>query len=57
MVELLELAQAGLTLTALTIAVATVPVAIITDSELPDITPLVEVLEDEPESRSCCDSC
>ena len=50
MVELLELAQAGLTLTAITIAVATVPVAIITDSELPDITPLVEVLEDEPES-------
>ena len=50
MVELLELAQAGLTLTAITIAAVTVPVAIVTDSELPDITPLVEVLEDEPES-------
>ena len=50
MVELLELAQAGLTLTAITIAAVTVPVAIVTDTELPDITPLVEVLEDEPES-------
>ena len=47
MVELLELAQAGLTLTAITIAAVTVPVAIVTDTELPDITPLVEVLEDE----------
>ena len=44
MVELLELAQAGLTLTAITIAAVTVPVAIVTDTELPDITPLVEVL-------------
>ena len=50
MVELLDLAQAGLTLTAITIAAVTVPVAIVTDTELPDITPLVEVLEDEPES-------
>ena len=50
MVELLELAQAGLTLTAITIAAVTLPVAIVTDTELPDITPLVEVLEDEPES-------
>ena len=57
MVELLELAQAGLTLTAITIAAVTVPVAIVTDTELPDITPLVEVLEDEPESCPCCDSC
>ena len=47
MVELLELAQAGLTLTAITIAAVTVPVEIVTDTELPDITPLVEVLEDE----------
>ena len=39
MVELLELAQAGLTLTAITIAAVTVPVAIVTDTELPDITP------------------
>ena len=42
MVELLELAQAGLTLTAITIAAVTLPVAVVTDAELPDITPLVE---------------
>ena len=50
MVELLELAQAGLTITALTLAAVTVPVAIVTDTDLPDITPLIEVLEDVPES-------
>ena len=50
MVELLELAQAGLTLTAITIAAVTVPVAIVTDTELPDITPLVEVLDNESKS-------
>ena len=50
MVELLELAQAGLTLTAITIAAVTVPVAIVSDAEMPDLKPLIEVLEDEPES-------
>ena len=50
MVELLQLTQAALTVTAVTLAAVTLPVAIITDSELPDITPLVEVLEDVPES-------
>ena len=50
MVELLELAQAGLTITAITLAAVTLPVAIVTDTDLPDITPLIEVLEDEQES-------
>ena len=50
MVELLELAQAGLTLTAITIAAVTVPVAVVTDTPMPDLKPLIEVLEDEPES-------
>ena len=50
MVELLQLIEAGLTVTAVTLAAVTLPVAIKTDSELPDITPLVEVLEDVPES-------
>ena len=50
MIHLLELLEAGLVVTAVTIAAVTVPVAIVTDTELPDITPLVEVLEDEPES-------
>ena len=47
MVELLELAQAGLTITAITIAAVTLPVAVVTDVELPDIKPLIEVLEDD----------
>ena len=50
MVELLQLLEAGLTITAVTIAVATVPVAVVTDSELPDLKPLIKVLENEPES-------
>ena len=50
MVELLQLIETGLTVTAVTLAVVALPVAIVTDTELPDITPLVEVLEDEPES-------
>ena len=47
MVELLELAQAGLTLTAITIAAVTLPVAIVTDAELPDIKPLLESVEEQ----------
>ena len=50
MVELLHLVQTGMAVTAVTIAAVTLPVAVVTDAELPDITPLVEVLEDEPES-------
>ena len=50
MVELLQLIEAGLVVTAVTLAAVTLPVAVVTDRELPDITPLVEVLEDEPES-------
>ena len=47
MVELLQLFQAGLAVTAVTIAAVTLPVAVVTDAELPDIKPLIEVLEDE----------
>ena len=50
MVELLQLIEAGLVVTAVTLAAVTLPVAVVTDGELPDITPLVEVLEDDPES-------
>ena len=50
MVELLHLVQTGMAVTAVTIAAVTLPVALVTDTELPDITPLVEVLEDVPES-------
>ena len=50
MVEILQLIEAGLTVTAVTIAAVTLPVAVITDAEMPDLKPLIEVLEDEPES-------
>ncbi len=47
MVELLQLIEAGLTVTAVTLAAVTLPVAVVTDAELPDIKPLIEVLEDD----------
>ena len=47
MVELLQLIEAGLTVTAVTLAAVTLPVAVITDAEMPDLKPLIEVLEDE----------
>ena len=50
MVDLLHLVQTGMAVTAVTIAAVTLPVALVTDTELPDLTPLIEVLEDEPES-------
>ena len=47
MVELLQLAQAGLAVTAVTLAAVALPVAVITDAEIPDIEPLMEILEDK----------
>jgi hypothetical protein len=47
MVELLQLIEAGLTVTAVTLAAVTIPVAVVTDTPMPDITPLVEVLEEK----------
>ena len=47
MVELLELVQAGLTVTAVTIAAVTLPVAVITDAEMPDLKPLIESVEEQ----------
>ena len=48
MAELLQLLEASLVVTAVTIAAVTVPVAIVSDAEMPDLKPLIEVLEDEP---------
>ena len=48
MVELLQLVETGLVLTAVTLAAVTVPVAIVSVAEMPDLKPLIEVLEDEP---------
>ena len=42
MVELLHLVQAGLAVTAVTLSVATAPLAIITGHPLPDLEPLIE---------------
>ena len=47
MVGLLELLEAGLTLTLVTIAAVTVPVAIVSDAEMPDIKPLIEMIEEK----------
>ena len=47
MVEFLQLFQAGLAVTAVTLAAVSLPVAVVTDAELPDIKPLIEVLEDD----------
>ena len=46
MVELLQLVQAGLAVTAVTIAAVTLPVAIVTDAEMPDLKPLIESVEE-----------
>ena len=50
MVELLQLIETGLVVTAVTLAAVTVHVAVVTDTPMPDLKPLIEVLEDELES-------
>ena len=47
MVEFLQLFQAGLAVTAVTLAAVSLPVAVITDTEMPNLTPLIESLKDE----------
>ena len=47
MVELLELIQAGLMVTAVTLSAVSLPVAVVTDADMPDIEPLMEILEDK----------
>ena len=47
MVELLQLIEAGLTVTAVTLAAVTLPVALVTDSELPSLEPLIEIIEEK----------
>ena len=46
MVELLELIQAGLMVTAVTLSAVTLPVSMVTDTEMPDLKPLLEMVED-----------
>ena len=47
MVELLELLQTGLMVTAVTLSAVSLPVAVVTDADMPDIEPLMEILEDQ----------
>ena len=42
MVEVLQLLEAGLVFTAVTLAAVTLPVGVMTDTELPDLGPLIE---------------
>ncbi len=46
MVEILQLLEAGLTVTAVTIAAVTYPVAIVSGASPPDIAPLLETIEE-----------
>ena len=47
MVELLQLIEAGLAVTAVTLAVVALPVAVVTDAEMPSIEPLIEVTKEK----------
>ena len=47
MVELLQLLEASLMITAVTIAAVTVPVAVLTESEMPSLEPLIEIIEEK----------
>ena len=47
MVELLQLIEAGLVVTAVTLAAVTVPVAVLTESEMPSLEPLIEIIEEK----------
>ena len=48
MVEFLQLLQAGLAVTAVTISAVALPVSVVTDAEMPDLKPLMEALDYEP---------
>ena len=47
MVELLELIQAGLMVTAVTLSAVALPVAVVTDAEMPDLEPLIEQISEK----------
>ena len=47
MVELLQLLETGLMVTAVTLAAVTLPVAVVTDAEMPDLQPLIEQISEK----------
>ncbi len=50
MVGLLQLFETGLMVTAVTLAAVTFPVAVVTDTEMPDLKPLIKIMEEKDES-------
>ena len=52
MVELLQLTEAVLVATAVTLSVVATPVAIITGEDVPDIKPLVEMIKKDGDTKS-----
>ena len=47
MVELLQLIEAGLTVTAVTLAAVTLPVTVVNDGDVPDLQPLIEIVKEK----------
>ncbi len=47
MAELLQLLEAGLMVTAVTISAVAIPVTVISDGEVPDLEPLIEIMEEK----------
>ena len=45
MVELLHLVQTGMAVTAVTLSAVALPVAVVTDAEMPSIEPLIKSVE------------
>ena len=52
MVEILQLTEALLVATAVTMSVVTAPIAIMNGEEIPNIKPLVEMIEKNGETKS-----
>ena len=47
MAELLQLLEASLMVTAVTISAVALPVAVISDGEVPDLEPLIEIVKEK----------
>ena len=47
MVELLQLLEAGLMVTAVTISAVAIPVTVVNDGDVPDLQPLIEIVKEK----------
>lgn len=52
MLEILQITEAVLVATAVTLTVVATPAAILTGEEIPDIKPLIELIEKDGEDKS-----